>query len=518
MLVLFYNFVKKPAMITSYRLINIISCSALMMLSAIAVTGQDSGLSVNRNPVVAGTFYPANKNGLKLKLEKLFSEAIPKHPEGRIQSLIVPHAGYDYSGIVAASAFKSIPADAEYSNVFIIASSHRELFDGASVYSVGNYLTPLGEARVNKQIANELIDNNKNIFYLPAAHNREHSIEVQLPFIQYHLRNSPSIIPIVMGSSSVQAARELAKALLPYFTPENLFVISSDFSHYPEYREAKRIDQLTADAIFKKDPELFYNTLRKNSREQIKNLSTPCCGWSSILSLLYMSQRRDNLTMIPLLYRNSGDSPIGDKDRVVGYWAIAGYEKHEEKGQFKLGEEDKEALLEISRKTLVTYLKSNQIAEIPESEITPMLNYKAGVFVSLYMGKRLRGCVGNFFASKPLYQLVQEMTLAAATRDHRFAPVELPELEYLNIEISVLTPLQKINRIEEFQLGKHGIYMTKEDHSGTYLPQVAENTGWDTEEFLGHCAREKAGIGWDGWKDADLYIYEAIVFGEENVR
>jgi uncharacterized protein (TIGR00296 family) len=107
------------------------------------------------------------------------------------------------------------------------------------------------------------------------------------------------------------------------------------------------------------------------------------------------------------------------------------------------------------------------------------------------------------------------MTLAAATRDPRFAPVESPELEYIEIEISVLTPLRKINSIEEFELGKHGIYMTKDGKSGTYLPQVASETGWTTEEFLGHCSREKAGLGWEGWKSADLFIYEAVVFREE---
>ena len=107
------------------------------------------------------------------------------------------------------------------------------------------------------------------------------------------------------------------------------------------------------------------------------------------------------------------------------------------------------------------------------------------------------------------------MTLAAASRDHRFVPVEATELEYIDIEISVLTPLQKISSIEEFQLGKHGIYMVKDGRSGTYLPQVGSGSEWSKEEFLGHCAREKARIGWDGWKEADLYVYEAIVFGEE---
>ena len=318
-----------------------------------------------------------------------------------------------------------------------------------------------------------------------------------------------------MGSSSVSAARDLAAALLPYFLPENLFIISSDFSHYPNYKDAKRIDGLTGNAIFKKDPELFYTTMRKNSREPIQNLSTPSCGWSSILTMLYMSERSENMEISPILYQNSGDSPIGDKERVVGYWAIAGHQLPQKPPDFTLEDRDKQTLLDISRNTLETYLQSEKLYDVPPTNISGLLNEPAGAFVSLYIGGRLRGCIGNFSPSKPLYMVVQEMTLAAALRDQRFAPVDPTELKYIDIEISVLTPMQKINTIEEFQLGRHGIYMIKDGKSGTYLPQVATGKGWSAEEFLGHCAREKAGIGWDGWKDADLYVYEAIVFGEE---
>ncbi len=490
-------------------------CAGLMVSASTILLAQDPFTPINRQPAVAGSFYPHSKKALELSLQELFAKASPAKLEGKIQSLIVPHAGYAYSGIVAASGYKSIPKDADYNNIFIIASSHREHFNGSSVYSVGHYQTPLGEARVNMEIANALIDNNKNINYHSKAHDREHSIEVQVPFIQYHFEKPPPIIPIVMGSSSVSAARDLAAALMPYFSPDNLFIISSDFSHYPDYQDAVHIDGLTGNSILTKDPEHFYNTLRKNSNKPVQNLATPCCGWSSILTMLYMSDRRDNMEISPILYRNSGDSPIGDKQRVVGYWAIAGHEVPQESLQFMFEDVDKQALLEISRETLESYLRSGELPDLSAYKISDPLKEQTGAFVSLYMGGRLRGCIGNFFASKPLYMVVQEMTLAAATHDHRFAPVESPELKYIDIEISVLTPLQKINSIDEFQLGRHGIYMTKDGKSGTYLPHVATQTGWSAEEILGHCAREKAGIGWDGWNDADLFVYEAIVFGEE---
>ncbi|MEA3463181.1 MAG: AmmeMemoRadiSam system protein B, partial [Bacteroidota bacterium] len=444
---------------------------------------QQAVAPVNRQPAFAGTFYPASKPALESQLKKLFQAARPADLDGKVQTIIAPHAGYDYSGVVAASAYLSIPAGTSYKNIFIIASSHREQFNGVSVYSPGNYLTPLGEARVNREIADALISGNKNIYYYKKAHDREHSIEVQIPYIQYHFEEVPPIVPLVMGSSSLASATRLAEALLPYFTPENLFVISSDFSHYPNYNEARRVDKITGDAILTKDPERFYDALREVSGESVRNLATPSCGWSSIITMLYMAQRRADLELSPVLYRNSGDATIGDKERVVGYWAIAGHEVAPGDRPFALNNKEKEQLLEISRSTLQTFIESGELAEIQMDELSSTLKHPAGAFVSLYMGGRLRGCIGNFLPDKPLYAVVEEMTIAAATHDQRFAPVESPELPYITIEISVLTPLQKINSIDEFNLGHHGIYMLKDGRSGTYLPQVAEQSGWNKKEL-----------------------------------
>jgi AmmeMemoRadiSam system protein B/AmmeMemoRadiSam system protein A len=469
----------------------------------------------DRQAVFAGSFYPASKHALESQLQRLFQTARAAQTEGKVQSLIVPHAGYDYSGVVAASGYKSIPADTPYENIFIIASSHREQFNGFSIYPSGSYVTPLGKAKVNSEIASSLISDNRDIIYNEKAHDREHSIEVQIPYIQYHFKELPPIVPIVMGSSSLAGARELATALMPYFKPENLFIISSDFSHYPSYNEAIRIDKKTADAILTKDPETFYNALRKSNSEGVRNLATPSCGWSSIMTMLYMADRREDMGLLPVLYQNSGDSKIGDKERVVGYWAIAGQIVTPDESSFELNKNDKELLLDISKATLESYLNDGTLYRISKKELSPNLKQPSGAFVSLYIGDRLRGCIGNFAPEKALYEVVQEMTLAAATQDSRFAPVEPPELPYISIEISVLTPLQKISSIDEFQLDRHGIYMTKDGHSGTFLPQVAKETGWSKEDFLGHCSRDKAGLGWEGWKEAELYVYEAIVFGEE---
>ena len=484
------------------------------LVCTMQLRAQDMPADVNRKPAVAGSFYPADKNELLSTLQRLFDNAPSVELKGKVQQLIVPHAGYSFSGKVAAAGYKSLPADASYKNIFIIASSHRVQFRGASVYSVGNYLTPLGEARVNREIAAELIRNNEHIFYDERAHITEHSIEVQIPYIQYHFQDPPPLVPIVIGNQSVSTARELALALLPYFNEENLFVVSSDFSHYPDYEDASKIDRLTAESITRNDPGHFYSIIQEHSSGSIPNLVTPCCSWNGILTLLYMSQGSEDLRITPILYQNSGDVEIGDRSRVVGYWAIAGHRAEPGEEAFLLEDVHKEQLLRIARNTLEMYIRHGEIPEVDPAQLPKTLKQKAGAFVSIHTGDRLRGCIGNFISDRPLYLLVQEMTVASATRDRRFAPVEAPELQYIDIEISVLSPLRKIRDIDEFQLGKHGIYMTLNGRSGTFLPQVASETDWTTELFLGHCARDKAGIGWDGWKEADLFVYETVVFRE----
>ncbi|MFO7933382.1 MAG: AmmeMemoRadiSam system protein B [Bacteroidales bacterium] len=500
-------------MLNSRRLVFFSSWLAVLVCT-MQLQAQDLPPDVNRKPAVAGSFYPADRQELLSTLRQLFENAPSVELEGKVQQLIVPHAGYPFSGKVAAAGYKSIPSDASYRNIFIIASSHRVQFRGASVYSVGNYLTPLGEARVNREIAAELIRNNEHIFYDERAHTREHSIEVQIPCIQYHFQDPPPLVPIVIGNQSVSTARELALALLPYFNEENLFVVSSDFSHYPDYKDASKIDSLTAESITRNDPGHFYSTIREHSSGSVPNLVTPCCSWNSILTLLYMSQGSADLRITPILYHNSGDVDIGDRNRVVGYWAIAGHRDHPGEEAFILEDAHKEQLLQIARNTLEIYIRHGKIPEVDPVRLPQALKQQAGAFVSLHAGDRLRGCIGNFISDRPLYLLVQEMIVASATRDRRFASVEAPELKYINIEISVLSPLRRIWDIDEFQLGKHGIYMTLNGRSGTFLPQVASGTDWTTELLLGHCARDKAGIGWDGWREADLFVYEAVVFRE----
>jgi len=469
--------------------------------------------SDDRKPCVAGRFYPSNPSELKNELADFFAKAKPK-TEGNVLAIVTPHAGYVYSGQVAASAFNQIDANKKYERIFIIGSSHRAHFEGASIYNIGNYTSPLGTAKVDVQLAKKLIAENRVFTFNKDADLYEHSLEVQLPFLQYKMKTDFKIVPIILGTQSKTTIAKISEALKPYFSDKNLFIISSDFSHYPSYKNAVAVDKATADAIVLNSPEAFLDALEKNDEKQIPNLQTSICGWTSMLTILNITQDLPGIKIIPVEYKNSGDVSIGDKSQVVGYWAMAITQNSGSENGFNLSDEDKKTLLRITRHTIDKYINQGIVPEIDASEFSETLKTPAGAFVTLHENGDLRGCIGTFTPTKPLYLVVQEMAISASTKDYRFSKVTSSEIKKIDIEISVLTPMVKINSISEIKLGKHGIYIKKGMNGGTFLPQVATETGWSLDEFLGHCSRDKAGIGWYGWKDADIFIYEALVFEE----
>jgi MEMO1 family protein len=432
-----------------------------------------------------------------------------------VVAIICPHAGYVYSGEVAASSYSQIDPTKEYDNIFVLGPSHHVGFDGASIYDEGDFVTPLGIVEVNKELGRELIRKHSVFTDRTDAHRLEHSIEVQLPFLQYVLRKPFRIVPIVVGASTVERCAEIADALRPYFNSRTLFVISTDFSHYPAYNDAKVVDKATADAILSNSVENLVRTIGMNEKRGIPNLATCVCGWPCVLTLLSITHDIPNITFTPIEYKNSGDSDIGDKSRVVGYCSIVVSAKEPPPTTgFNLDDSEKKTLLGIARNTLQHQFQKDSAQDIDPSTLPANLKMNCGAFVTLNEHHQLRGCIGRFAPEDPLYKVVQEMAIAAATQDYRFSPVRQDELKSIEIEISVLTPLKRIKSVDEIQLGKHGIYLKKGANAGTFLPQVATETGWTKEEFLGHCAQDKAGIGWDGWKDAEIYTYEALVFGE----
>jgi len=476
--------------------------------------------AIDRNAVAAGRFYPSNPDELRNTLKGLFEKAKPNSVDSVI-AIICPHAGYDFSGVVAASSYKQINPDKKFENVFIIASSHQVSFMGASIYNLGDYLTPLGKVKVNIDLANKLIKENPVFTFNPDADKNEHSLEVQLPFLQYWMKSDISLVPIVLGTQSAQTCKKIAEALKLYFNENNLFIISTDFSHYPKYQDAQAADKATCEAIISGSADKLLKILQDNEDKNMPNLATSLCGWTSVVTLMYLTGNDPAYQFVPIHYMNSGDSKYADKSQVVGYWSIAVTQKEKKissSTDFSINLKDKKELLKIARTAIDKQVRDNKKSEINPIEYSKTLMTPGGAFVTLKEHGELRGCIGRFTSEDPLYKVIQEMAIASATQDTRFDPVAESEIVRLEIEISVLSPMKKINSIDEIILGKHGIYIKKGWSSGTFLPQVATETGWNKEEFLGHCARDKAGIGWNGWKDAEIYIYSAEVFSEKEVN
>jgi MEMO1 family protein len=499
------------------RLFSTFNLSAILIFIFLIL--ESPAYSQNREAAVAGQFYPGSPFELKKELQSLFAQKVTGNPEKNILAVIAPHAGYVYSGSVAAESFEQIDRDSQFDNIFLIGSSHRYAFEGASIYTLGNFMTPLGEVPVNLELAKELCLKNNVFTTRIDAQMNEHCLEVQLPFLQYWLHKPFRIIPIVLGTQNIATCHKIANALRPYFNPSNLFVISTDFSHYPIYSDAQIADHKTAAAILTKKPDQLVKAIQVNEDSDYPSFATSLCGWTSVMTLLYITEDMPGITYKLIDYKNSGDTPGGDKSRVVGYCAIGVFKSENKSGQtekssYHLPDDDRNTLLKLARETINSYLKTGKVPVIEGEKLSRVLQTPAGAFVSLYKNKELRGCVGRFDPDQPLYKVVQDMAIASSTRDSRFNPVTSDELSTIKIEISVLTPLKKINSPDEIILGKHGVYMKKGYNSGTFLPQVAKSTGWTKEEFLGHCSRDKAGLGWDGWKTAELYTYEAIVFGE----
>jgi AmmeMemoRadiSam system protein B/AmmeMemoRadiSam system protein A len=473
---------------------------------------------IDRPPVAAGRFYSAHAEKLEIEIENMISEVssliqfkVPKSEN--VLAIIAPHAGYVFSGIVAASAFILLKDIKPRKKVFLIGSSHHTDFNGASIYNVGNYITPFGKVKVDTNLSTQIIEKSDIFEFVQAAHAHEHSLEVMLPFLQYFWKDEFEIIPIIIATHQKEICKKIALELQPYFTTDNLFVISTDLSHYPSYTNATKTDKLTIDAVLTGDPDILFEQIALNTAQRIPNLSTSMCGWTSVTTLLYMSQKLKKTQYYPILYQNSGDASVyGDKDRVVGYQSLVLTQKSENK-KFELSKSEKSDLLNLAKQSIKYYLETNEKLSLKDNCYSPILNLNYGAFVSIYLSGELRGCIGRLQAGNlPLYETISEMAVSSAFFDRRFSPLTMDEFKEISIEISVLTPLVKISSIDEIELGKHGIYIKKDYRSGTFLPQVALKTNWTKEEFLGHCARDKAGLGWDGWKDAEIYTYEAYIF------
>jgi MEMO1 family protein len=482
-----------------------------------AIAGSHPAGEQTRQAAVAGAFYPKDSAELRTMVDAFLARANEPAPAGQIVALIAPHAGYPFSGGVAAHSYALLKNRATH-RVVVIAPSHYEAFRFASVYDGDAYVTPLGRIPVDKEFARKLARASAEVKlsdrgHVPSPQGSEHALEVQLPFLQRTLGDF-QLVPIIMGEQSYEASRALGVALAELVRgTDTLIVASSDLSHYHPYDQAATLDGKTLNAIAEWD----YLTLSDNFATR----TWEACGGAPIVAAMIAAERLGATQAKVIKYANSGDV-TGDRARVVGYGAVALL--REEGGHtatplnYSLTVTEKRQLLEIAKRSVETAVKEQKVYQLP-ADLPASLMQDRGAFVTLKKDGELRGCIGNTVAQQPLAETVRDVAVLAALQDPRFRPVAASELPQLQYEVSVLSPLLRVTDISQIKVGEHGLLIKKGISRGLLLPQVAPEQHWDRDTFLDQTAR-KAGLPSNAWrdKDSDLFMFRALVFGESDVR
>lgn len=463
----------------------------------------------------AGRWFPADADGLARMVDGFLCEPAAEIPR-RPVALIVPHAGYEYSGAVAGKGYATLKGRS-YKRVIILGPSHQAAVRGASVLRADAYETPLGRIPVDAGARDALLKCSV-VREQPAAHAGEWSVENQLPMLQRAIKDF-AMVEVIVGVMTPAERAALAETLRGLADAETLLVVGTDFTHYgPRFGYVPFKDLVPARLADLNDKAVAkILDLDANGWDRfIAETGDTVCGQAAVGLLLEALKAWGDVQGRRVAFDTSGRL-TGDWENSVTYASIVFWRTGE--AAYLQGPE-KQTLLRLARDVLGEFLKTGKSA-LDESryDLTEVLKRPGAAFVTLKNHGRLRGCIGTFVAQAPLYKAIAQMALAAL-RDPRFLsdPVTADELDQIDIEISVLTPLEKVgDPLQEIELGRHGIYIEGEGRSGCFLPQVATETGWSKEEFLSQCAAGKAGLAPDAWKKPGVTVYrfEAHVFGEK---
>ena len=497
-------------------------------LAVLAVTAMGAKHAGERPPAVAGQFYPADAGKLEAAVKAFLEDAVPPKGE-RPLALVVPHAGYVYSGQIAADAYRQAMGY-DYDVVVILGTNHtRPGFDGVSVYTGTAYRTPLGAAPVDQDLAEALLAQDPRFTFDSRVHEKEHSVEVQVPFVQVAFPGV-KILPAVVGTPDSALCARLGRALAAVLRGRRpLIVASSDLSHYPAYEDAVASDRAVLQAMVTLDGAALREAIRTQMERGRPGLVTCACGEGPILAAMEAARILGANRGIVVSYANSGDTALGNRGRVVGYGAVAfaagtpGTDtdalirpEEEEATTEPPTAEEGNLLLGFARKTIQRYLET-ETAPLARG-FPPRLRRLQGVFVTLTENGQLRGCIGHTAVDLPVAQAVGAMALQAAFNDPRFPPLERKELDAIRIEVSLLTPLRRVSGPEAVRLGTDGVSWRGEGRSALFLPEVAPQQGWDIEELMNHLCR-KAGLDPDAWRrGGELYTFQTVVFQEPDER
>ncbi len=488
------------------------SLTIYALVGLLCATLPEVGAESTRSAVCAGSFYPASNEALVRQIDGLVARAaasdLPRLPAGRLRALVMPHAGYLFSGLTAAHAVR-LTSGCRFAKVVVLGPDHRIGFPNAAVSDADAWLTPLGTIPVHPD-ASRL--RQSNLFQVVAASDRqEHCIEVTLPFLQYAIQDF-QLVPVVMGPGDIAGMTEQIDAIID---DDTLLVVSSDLSHGLPKEKAAFYDRQTLDAVIALDAPAVLKS--KNS----------ACGKIPLAVLIAIARDR-HWQPVLIHYSNSGDVPQGSDDWIVGYATLAFYGDDAMSKNApppiadSISESQGQLLIRLARQTIAKRLglPIEGVDAYEQALADPAFQRRSGTFVTLKLDGQLRGCIGSLASDETIGEGIRSNALNAAFSDYRFAPLTAEELKRVVIEVSILTspaPLAYANAedlINRLRPGVDGVILSKAGRSATFLPQV-----WDQlpakEDFLNHLCL-KAGLKADAWRSGDVMMktYQVVYFEE----
>ncbi|MFC1980737.1 AmmeMemoRadiSam system protein B [Chloroflexota bacterium] len=430
-----------------------------------------------REPVVAGQFYPASATQLRAMIEIMVDEKAEKE---EAVGLVLPHAGYPYSGPVAGATLSRI----KFKDTFIIIGpSHTGMGQPLSIMTEGTWRTPLGDVEIDSELAGRIVAVSGNLQEDNLAHLHEHSVEVQIPFLQY-FRPDIRIVPIVLSHAGVAAYKEIGREIaraVKELKREVVIVASGDLTHYEPYETAREKDTQAIDAIVGLDEDEL--------TRRYKELDISMCLYAPAVCLISVAKELGAREAELVKYQTSGDT-TGDYSSVVGYGGII------------IKAAEMHPLVKLARKAVEAHVRGGKISE-PE-ELTPEMKEKAGIFVSIHKLGELRGCIGTFGPQKAnVAREIIENAVSSATRDPRFPPVGPDELADLDYSVDVLSKPEPIESKDQLDPKKYGVIVEAGWRRGLLLPDLE---GVDTVDYQIEICRQKGGIGPD--EPVKLYRFE----------
>ena len=485
-----------------------------------------------REPAVAGQFYPGTRDELRKVVEGYLADAKPEAVKGRLIALVSPHAGYNFSGPIAAYGYKLLEGRS-YDDVVVIGPSHHTAFHGAALTESDSWRTPLGDVPIDQAVNDALLKAAPKTFTRDdSVQALEHSAEVQIPFLQVALKGF-KLVPMCIQDFSPANCKAVDHALAQVLKGRHALIIAStDMAHYPATGLCAEIDQKTLTSVVKMDLDAMYNWEREGCEKYAdREVHCTLCGLGPVVAAMVAARDLGADQASLLKYANSGQLDKRTADQSVGYGSVAIINTRAQEpaagGDAKMDNaplgsadnltvEQKRTLLTLARRSIAEFV-GHSVRLKPPTDDKAFAEPRA-VFVTLKARGKLRGCIGTLEPHAALGEAVIDAAISAATEDPRFSQVRAAEVDGLDLHISVLSPMVPTT-VDKIVLGKHGIVVSQGNRRGVFLPEVAPEQGWDLDTTLSYLCVEKAGLAADAWKHgASIESFTTQSFGDEDVK